>query len=153
MAQDTDKIKIKTANTQGNGTDGNLLKGCYFLQTNQTGKYVFFDSTGTPLATSLMPVPGSLPTGSVFTFQLPQLPNVTWWIPNPAPGSEAFSITPGTGSQPSSTSGSWFNNDTSSVSAVSDPSLGGDPTGESGTFQGQSGQDPEAEDAASAAKA
>jgi len=151
MAHETDKIKIKTANTQGNGNDGNLLKNCYFLPTNQTGKYIFFDSTGTPIVTSIMPVPATLPTGSVFTFQLPQLANVTWWIPNPAPGSEAFSIS-GSGSQ-ATTSGSWFNNDNSALRAASDPSLGSDPTGESGTFQGQSGQDPEAEDAASAAKA
>lgn len=151
MAQDTDKIKIKTANTVGGGNDGNDLKNCYFLPTNQTGKYIMFDSTGTPLVTSIMPIPVPLPTGSSFTFQLPQLANVTWWIPNPLAGSEAFSIT-GTGSQ-ASTSGSWLNNDTGTLTVASDPSVGSDPTGESGTFQGQSGQDPEAEDAASAAKA
>ena len=149
MAQDTDKIKIKTANTQGNGDDGNLLKNCYFLQTNQTGKYIFFDSTGTPVVTSIMPLPATLPNGTSFTFQLPQLPNFTWSIPNPAPGSEPFSIN--STSSPASTSGSWSNSDNRVLRADSHPS--GDPTGESGTFQGQSGADPEAEDAASAAKA
>ena len=151
MAQDTDKIKIKTANTQGGGNDGNVLKNCYFLPTNQSGKYIFFDSTGTPIVTNPMPIPVPLATGTSFTFQLPGS-NVNWWIPNPATGSEAFSIT-GTGSS-ASTSGSWANDDNgSALRAASDPSLGSDPTGESGTFQGQSGQDPEAEDAASAAKA
>ncbi|MEN3329306.1 MAG: hypothetical protein V7638_4113 [Acidobacteriota bacterium] len=151
MSQETDKIKIKTANNQGNGNDGNLLKHCYFLPTNRPSQYIFFDSTGTPIVTSLMPLPATLSNGLFFTFQLPQLPNVTWSIPNPAPGSEPFSIS-GSGSQ-ASTSGSWLNNDNVALRAASDPSLGSDPTGESGTFQGQSGQDPEAEDAASAAKA
>ncbi|HSE19265.1 MAG TPA: hypothetical protein VLB46_19540 [Pyrinomonadaceae bacterium] len=145
MAQDTDKIKIKTANTQGGGNDGNDLKNCYFLPTNQTGKYVFFDSTGTPIVTSLMPIPVPLPANTQFTFQLPGN-SFTWWIPNPAAGSEAFSIT-GTGST-ATTSGSWANNDGSQLTE----SVGSDPTGESGTFQGQAGQDPEAEDAAYAAK-
>jgi len=154
MAQDSDKIKIKTANTQGTGTDGQTyLKNCYFLQTNSPGQYIFFDPTGTPIVTSLMPVPGSPPAGSVFTFTLPQLPNILWTIPNPDSGSEAFSITPpaGQGSQ-TTVSGSWHNTDNPQTAAT-DPSLGSDGPGESGTFQGQSGTDPDAEDAASAATA
>ena len=152
MSQESDKIKIKTATTNPPGTDGDNLKNCYFLPTNYTGKYILFDSTGTPLVTSIMPIPGTLPTGTSFTFQLGPY---TWWIPNPLAGSEAFSIT-GTGSSAAVT-GSWYNNDTSGhvLRADNDPSVGGDPTGESGTFQGQAGQvvDAEAEDAASAAKA
>lgn len=149
MSQESDKIKIRTATTNPPGSDGNDLKNCYFLPTNRTNNYILFDSTGTPLVTSIMPIPASLPTGTSFTFQLA---GFTWWIPNPLAGSEAFSIT-GTGSQ-ASTSGSWYNNDTGTLRAAIDPSLGGDPTGESGTFQGQAGQVVDAEeDAASAAKA
>jgi hypothetical protein len=155
MSQETDKIKIKTTHTHGGGNDGNDLKNCYFLPTNVDGQYVFFDPTGLPIVTNPMPLIKDLP----FTFNLPG-DNLTWRIPNPAPNSEAFSIK---GRGPSATAkGSWANSEDGAVTAsVRDhhtPSLGIDPTGESGTFQAAAGQtmdpeDPEGEDAAHAAKA
>lgn len=148
MSQEANKIKIKTTN---GGNDGNDLKNCYFLPTNQPNSYVFFDSTGTPIVTTPMPIVVPLASGTSVTFQLN---NFNWWIPNPAAGSEAFQVN-GTG--PTATaSGSWANNDGGTPPRAGiDPSLGDDGTGESGTFQAQAGQqvDPEGEEAASAAKA
>jgi hypothetical protein len=153
MSQKANKIKFITVNTSGGGNDGNDLKNCYFLPTNQTGKYVFFDNTGLPLVTTPMPVVA----GSPFTFVLNSF---NWTIPNPAANSQAFVIS-GTGAT-ATASGSWSNDDdgtaTASVGYHPTPSLGDDGTGESGTFQAQAGQqvdpeDPEGEDAARAAKA
>jgi len=146
MSQEEHKIKIRHAHTQGGGDDGEDLKNCYFLPTNEGNSYVFFDRTGTPIATTPMPIHSK---GS-FTFKLSGH-SFEWRIPNPDLGSEPFQIDEGV--SPVTVSGSWRNDDT--LRAASHPSPGSDPTGESGTFAGQAGQpvDPEDKDAAAAAKA
>lgn len=121
--------KIKITATGGN--DASELTDCYFLPTNTTG-YVLFGKDDLPIVTVPMPVQ----SGGSFTFnKLLSTDTFTWAIPNPAPGSQQFSI------NNTAASGSWWNGD---------PSITAD---ESGSFTAQVTFDDEEEESASSATA
>ena len=94
---DPQKIKIDSVN---GGKDKDELKGCYFLPTATPDVYNFYSKTGTLLASNVF-------SGATFSFMLPSHQSYTWTIPNPAPGSEQFSI------NTQAARGSWFNTDPS----------------------------------------
>lgn len=122
------KIKI----TASGPKDAASLTGCYFLPTNTPGSYVLFGKNDDPIVTTPMPVTNN----SSFSFKILSTDSYSWQIPNPATGSEQFSINNDTAS------GSWWN---------------GDPTvdnEESGTFTATaSGGVDEDEESASSATA
>jgi hypothetical protein len=123
---DSQKIKI---NTVTGGKDKDDLKKCFFYPAaNNT--YDFYkkeDGVETLLQTGIT-------TGTPFTFTLD---NYNWTVPNPKDPNSDFSI------DAQNASGSWKNNDDgASIEAQS--------TGESGTFQGQTGTSADPEDASTA---
>lgn len=136
------KVKIQC---QSGDKVNNVLKDCYFYpHPSNDGTYEFFlENFDTPLATGLK-------NGSAFTFPLGTF---SWVIPNPSDPENTLKFK-GKDTKATAT-GSYLNNDTRRVSIrVQRPSPGDDVSGESGTFQAQTGQtlDPEKE-AASSAKA
>lgn len=122
----SDKIKI----TASGDKDQSELTDCYFLPTNTSGKYILFAKNDLPIVTSVMP----LYSGASFSFNLPT-DTFTWYIPNPAPGSEQFTISD------TNAAGSWSNTDVS----IADE--------EAGSFTAQTSGHVEDEESASSATA
>lgn len=115
-------------NSVSGGKDKSELSGCYFLPTTTPGIYTFYSKNNQPLMNNIF-------NHCTFSFILPG-DTYNWTVPNPAPGSEPFSINNETAS------GSWFN---------TDPSLANE---EGGTFTAQaSGGVDEDEESASSATA
>ena len=124
VIDDPQKIRI---NSVLGGKDKDELKGCYFLLTATTDVYNFYYKTGLLLASNVF-------SNGTFSFQIPG-ENYTWTIPNPAPGSEPFTI------NSQGASGSWFNTDASPMNE------------EGGTFTAQVSGGTEDEESASSATA
>jgi hypothetical protein len=125
---DSQKIKIKTV---GGGKDKDDLLKCFFYPTTPAGPPYDFYKKENGVETLLA---SGITTGGSFSFSLD---TYTWNVPDPNNPTNPFWInTQGAG-------GSWTNNDTSV--SITDQS-----TGETGTFQAQTGTSADPEEASTA---
>ena len=124
---DSQKIKIGTV---AGGKDKDDLKKCFFYPTSTPGTYDLYkkeNGVETLLASGIT-------SGGSFTFTLD---GYNWTIPDPSQRQNPFVI------NNQGASGSWKNNNTS-------PSIEAQSSGESGTFQAQTGSSPDPEEASTA---
>lgn len=111
------EIPIYNAPTNDDGTDGNDLIDCYFVEVGTTNTYNFYDQDGNQITTYVAGVASPVSNGVDFTFTYDDL---SWTVTQFVISEEDLSA-----------SGSW--------SAVPVDKIADDGDAETGTFQAQGG--------------